>query len=173
MFVVSDSMLQDSAKNLLLQLQYVVSQCSDEDFVRPLSILSGSTFGQHVRHTLEFFICLFDASATESVNYDNRKHDQVIESDKALAQSVIKDIMQFIEVNNNDFELSFRANYSIEGGENVSTKSSFYRELSYNIEHTIHHMALLKVAILDSIHYVNLPEHFGVASSTVRYQSHA
>ncbi len=48
--------------------------------------------------------------------------------------------------------------------------SSFHREVAYNIEHAIHHMALLKVAVNQTLHYIQLPENFGVASSTVRYQ---
>ena len=50
-------------------------------------------------------------------------------------------------------------------------KSSFYRELSYNIEHAIHHMALLKVAVKQTLTYISLPENFGVASSTIRYRA--
>jgi hypothetical protein len=45
------------------------------------------------------------------------------------------------------------------------------RELAYNIEHTIHHMAIIKQSIIEHFTYIDLPEYFGVASSTVRYAS--
>jgi hypothetical protein len=70
-----------------------------------------------------------------------------------------------------DFEVYFEANYETDSGQNISMKSSFYRELAYNIEHAIHHMALLKVAINHSFSYITVPESFGVASSTVRYRN--
>ncbi len=164
-------MLHISAKELLSQLNQVIESCREEDFSKPLPELSNATFGQHIRHTLEFFICLFDAKNDGVVNYDQRKHDTLIETDKKLAQSVIASIEDFLNKNQEDFELTFEANYATTGTENDRMKSSFYRELSYNIEHAIHHMALLKVAVKQSLTYIALPEYFGVASSTIRYRA--
>lgn len=164
-------MLHTSAKDLLSQLNHIIQSCQDEDFSRPLEELSGSTFGQHIRHTLEFFICLFDAKNDGVVNYDQRKHDTLIETDRKLACSVIDSIHDFLDKNHEDFELKFEANYTAHEGSNEGMKSSFYRELSYNIEHAIHHMALIKIAVKQSLSYITLPEHFGVASSTVRYRA--
>jgi len=164
-------MLQQSAKELLEQLDAIIAQCKAEDFSKPLKELSNATFGQHVRHTLEFFICLFDAKNDKIVNYDNRKHDAEIERDSKLARSVIASISEFIDANTQDFEISFEANYTESEGMNQSMKSSFFRELAYNIEHAIHHMALMKVAVNQTLSYILLPENFGVASSTVRYRS--
>ncbi len=164
-------MLQSSAKELLFQLDKIIDECKSEDFARPLSELSGATFGQHIRHTLEFFICLYDARNEKKVNYDQRKHDQLIETDKKLALSVIQSIIEFLDKNTEDFELAFEANYTEQEGEDQVMKSSFYRELAYNIEHAIHHMALIKVAVNQSLNYISLPPHFGVASSTVRYRA--
>lgn len=163
-------MLHTSAKDLLSQLNQIIEACKEEDFSKPLPELSNSTFGQHIRHTLEFFICLFDAKNDGVVNYDQRKHDTLIETDKKLAQSVISTIEDFLDKNQEDFEITFEANYAIKDEANDQMKSSFYRELAYNIEHAIHHMALLKVAVKQSLTYIALPEFFGVASSTVRYR---
>ena len=164
-------MLHNSAKELLSQLDHIIQECKPDDFSRPLEELSGSTFGQHVRHTLEFFICLFDARNEKVVNYDNRKHDKLIETDRKLAQSVISSIFEFLDQNHENFEISFEANYTEEEGRNQSMNSSFFRELAYNVEHAIHHMALMKIAVNQSLSYIKLPENFGVASSTVRYRS--
>ena len=71
---------------------------------------------------------------------------------------------------NADFGLTFRANYQIEGEDEVAIQSSFYRELAYNIEHAIHHMALIKIGVRALRETIKLPDYFGVASSTVRYQ---
>ncbi|MEM7298760.1 MAG: hypothetical protein AAF391_10900 [Bacteroidota bacterium] len=164
-------MLHTSANELLGQLDHIIEECKEEDFYKPLEELSGSTFGQHVRHTLEFFICLFDAKNEGVVNYDQRKHDKLIETDKKLARTVIASIAEFLESNQEDFEVVFEANYTEEEGKDQSMKSSFFRELAYNIEHAIHHMALMKIAVKQTLTYISLPDHFGVASSTVRYQA--
>ncbi len=164
-------MLQSSAKELLSQLDQIIGECKDEDFSRPLEELSQATFGQHIRHTLEFFVCLYDARNELKVNYDYRKHDKLIETDKKLAQSLIHSIIEFIENNNTDFELVFEASYSEKEEQNQLMKSSFFRELAYTIEHTIHHMALIKIAVNQSLNYIVLPTSFGIASSTIRYRA--
>jgi len=43
---------------ILSQLKDTIEQISPEDLSRPLATLSGSTIGQHFRHTLEIFLCL-------------------------------------------------------------------------------------------------------------------
>jgi hypothetical protein len=43
------------------------------------------------------------------------------------------------------------------------------RELVYNIEHAIHHMALIKIGLRAEFSSVIIPDSFGVASSTLRY----
>ena len=164
-------MLQASAKELLDQLKQIILDCKEEDFSKPLPELSNSTFGQHVRHTLEFFLCLFDAKNEGLINYDNRKHDKFIESDSRLAVSIIESIQKFLSEQIDDFAVSFEANYTLRVGENQQMASSFNRELAYNIEHAIHHMALLKIAVNHSLSYIELPQGFGVATSTIRYQA--
>lgn len=164
-------MLRASAKELLDQLKGIILNCKEEDFSKPLPVLSNSTFGQHVRHTLEFFLCLFDAKNDGIINYDNRKHDKFIETDSSLAISVIESIQEFLENQPEDFPISFEANYTLKEGELQKMPSSFNRELAYNIEHAIHHMALLKIAVNQSLTYIELPDNFGVATSTIRYQA--
>ena len=51
--------------------------------------------------------------------------------------------------------------------------STFERELVYNIEHTIHHLALIAIGFRAYFPHVSLSEHFGVASSTVAHQKKA
>lgn len=166
-------MLKRSATDLLSQLTEAIIQCKEEDFSKPLPVLSGATFGQHVRHTLEFFICLFDARNDGAINYDKRKHDQQMETDKHLCLSVIGSIIAFIEQVQGDFPVHFEASYVADTPKPVAMPSSFYRELAYNIEHAIHHMALMKVAIVYALSYIEVPASFGVASSTIRYRTTA
>ena len=147
-----------------------MDQVKDDDFAKPIEALSGSSIGQHIRHTIEFFLCLMDGANKGELNYDNRKHDKFIEQDRKLALSVIKSIDAFLSKDLENHPMDLVANYNVEGVEEVRIPSSFLRELAYNMEHTIHHMALIKIGVKELGSYIQLPEHFGVASSTVRYQ---
>ena len=164
-------MINQLAKELLSQLNHIVEQCETEDFSKPLQILGDSTLGQHIRHTLEFFICLFDAKNTGIIDYDDRKHDELIQTDKKLTQSIIQSITQFLDENEKDFPVLFKINYSTDDNNSEMMSSSFFREISYNMEHAIHHMALIKVAVNHKLTYISLPKNFGIASSTVRYHA--
>lgn len=161
--------INQSAINLLGQLSFVTNQLSDEEFRKPIGVLSNSSIGQHIRHTLEFFICLMDAKNEGVINYDNRKHDRFIEQEPKLALSVMDSIVEFIERETRDFPLQMEACYDVDKDEVSRVQSNFFRELAYNIEHAIHHMALIKIGVNAMATSVTLPEHFGVASSTVRY----
>ncbi len=162
--------IHKSAQQLLHQIDDVIRQLEADDYHKPLTVLSNSTIGQHIRHTLEFFICLIDGRNERVINYDSRKHDKVIETDPKIARSVIQSIIDFLNAESEDFPVTFQANYEIERDDEVVVKSSFYRELAYNIEHAIHHMALIKIGVRALNEDIVLPDHFGVASSTVRYQ---
>lgn len=162
--------LHQTADELLAQLKDIIDQLEKEHFAQPLSVLNQSTLGQHIRHTIEFYLCLMDGSASGSINYDERKHDVLIEQDAKIALRVIESIQAFLKKEPRDFDMVLRANYSVLDDVEQVIPSSFYRELAYNIEHTIHHMALLKIGLQHHFSYVTLPKHFGVASSTVRHQ---
>ena len=54
-------------------------------------------------------------------------------------------------------------------GESVNIESNYTRELLYNLEHCVHHQALIKVAILQWNH-LQIDENFGVARSTIEYR---
>ncbi len=162
--------IQHSAINLLGQLQGVVDQFTKVTFSKSLGVLSDNSIGQHVRHTLEFFICLMDAAPSGVVNYDNRQHDACLEKDPSLAHDLIDSVCAFLQEHVHDSSLTLVANYEIASNETTTIPSNFLRELAYNIEHTIHHMALIKIGIHAEFPDVAVPDHFGVASSTIRYQ---
>jgi hypothetical protein len=100
-------------------------------------------------------------------NYEKRKRDYQIETDKELASSLLKEIYQNIDRSNKDIFLE--AKDYCESMEAIRIPSNYYRELAYNLEHTIHHMALIRVGI-NEVSSVRLPEEFGVAYSTVKYR---
>ncbi len=161
--------LSTASKNVLHQLSTVVGEIKESDFIKPVPSLNQSTLGQHVRHTLEFFICLIDGYNTGFVSYDKRKHDKNLESDKSLALSVIQKVMLFLDKNPVDKSFVLEACYDPESDISQSVKSTYYRELAYNIEHAIHHMAIIKIGIREICQDVQIPEGFGVAVSTIKY----
>lgn len=163
--------LNEACKDILMQLQSVIKNLKEEDFFKPISSLNQSTLGQHVRHTLEFFTCLIENLENGIINYDKRDHDKIIETDPTVALAVIENLIHFLSKPLNEKELILEANYSFDNSPNSLIKTNFSRELAYNIEHAIHHMAIIKIGIKEIAPYLKLDDHFGVAVSTIKYQA--
>jgi uncharacterized damage-inducible protein DinB len=156
--------------NILDQLADLVSGIKEHDFTKPSEALSHSTIGQHLRHTLEFFICFEQGFQTGVINYDKRAHDKLIESDKFIAHAMISRIRDFIKTLNEDKALKLEVCYDLNKEEFIEIDTTITRELVYNIEHAVHHMAIMKIGIREVSPYIALPKDFGIAASTIRYK---
>jgi hypothetical protein len=154
-------------KNVFVQLDASLQLLTDEQYSRQSRILFNATIGQHVRHVIELFICLGQGYETGTVNYEKRKRDYRIETDRQFACQLMKTIMNDLDRQNK--ELLLEASYDEHSNEDVTVSTNYYREIIYNLEHTVHHMALIRVGI-NEVSSVELPESFGIASSTIKYR---
>lgn len=162
--------LTNACSNILTQLTELVNQISEQEFTKPVESLGKSTIGQHLRHTLEFFICLEQGAEHGLINYDKRAHDKLIENDKFIALSTLSRINDFIKSQPIDRELKLEAGYDLDKEDFVTIDTNFLRELVYNIEHAVHHMAIMKIGIREVAPAIKLPHDFGIAASTIRYK---
>lgn len=159
--------LQQAVNNVFVQLAETLKQLSQQQYAQPCKNLSNNTIGQHVRHIIELFQCLENGYEAGIVNYEKRKRDKAIENDMAFAVSLLKTTHEGL--NREDKDLILEATYDDHSGEPIRIPTNFNREVAYNLEHTIHHMALIRVGI-NEISGINLPKDFGVASSTVKHR---
>jgi hypothetical protein len=159
-----NEMLTLQIKSLLGQLEEMLARLTDEQYSRPIALLSNASIGQHTRHIIEFFVELFLGYDTGTVNYDRRKRDLRIEKSRNYARQIIQAVAVFLDYN--DKTLLLEGDFG-EGG--VAVTTNFHRELVYNMEHTVHHMALLRIGV-NAVSTMTLPDHFGVALSTLNYR---
>lgn len=155
--------------NILKQMAEVIDQIDDEYYSKPSSTLHGSTIGQHFRHAIEFFECLKNGDSSGEINYDKRDHDKNIETSRILAMEVISRLRNFIRTADANKALILQVSYNPEGNNTVAVVSNMAREIVYNIEHVVHHMALVKIGIKELMPALQLPHDFGVAISTIKY----
>lgn len=162
--------LSTACTHILSQLSDLVSQLNENDFVKPSPALSQSTVGQHMRHTLEFFICFEQGFERGVINYDQRAHDKLIETDKFIALAAIQRIRDFIVRQQEEKTLKLEVSYDLNSDACVVVDTNYTRELVYNIEHAVHHMAIMKIGVREIAPYVSLPADFGIAASTIRHK---
>lgn len=158
-------MLIPSIKNSLNELVCLLAVMPDSEYARPCVFLSNSSIGEHTRHIIEMFQCLDCNYHSGVVNYDERKRNKTIQTSTDFAISQIKIIQDSLEKENKKIDLQ-----QIIDGEEIRIESNYFRELLYNLEHCIHHQALIKVAVLQS-ETVTVDDNFGVARSTIEYRN--
>ncbi len=149
----------------LQDLINVLAQLPDKSlYASPCEALSNATIGQHSRHIIELYQCLIAGYKIGEINYDERKRNTHYENDIDAAVAIVKEIQQEL-VQPDKFVKIFCGT----DNSSVCIESNYYREVLYNLEHCIHHQALIKVALL-SIKDVQISEGFGVAPSTLQYR---
>ena len=160
--------MKEVSKKILLQLENVLVGLTNEEYTTPVEIFSGTSIAQHTRHILEFYLCLISNSESSVINYDLRKRDKNIEQDLPFCLSKISDIIKELDLLSADKPMCLEA---VQGGKTVKVDTTFNRELLYAIEHTVHHMAIIKIGMLLNYPNVTVPENFGVAESTIQYKT--
>jgi hypothetical protein len=150
------------------QLAGSLCQLSPQDYSEPCKALSGNTVGQHVRHIIELFQALENGYLTGTVNYEKRKRDKTLETDRDLACLALDQIGDGL--GKPDKPLLLEATYDESSDLPITLATNYFREIAYNLEHTIHHMAMIRIGISEVGSYLVLPENYGIASSTIKHR---
>lgn len=150
---------------ILTEQQELLQKVSTEIYTHQIPSLDNSTIGGHTRHIIEFLEILRNSYHTNEINYDERQRNLELEKNPEKAMEVISEILSNIDLSNKNLILKQTV-----GTVSLEIPTNFYRELLYNIEHCIHHRALIKVAFneIKMSHLLN--KNFGIAPSTIQYR---
>lgn len=157
-------MLLKSIRHSLEELISLLDQLSDQDYAKSCEALSNATIGEHVRHILEMYKCLENGYESGILNYDNRERNTRLQTETEFAKQFITEIKNGLKSENKIIYLEQEID-----GLAIRIQSNYYRELLYNLEHCIHHQALIKVVVLQ-LEDISVNENFGVARSTIEYR---
>ncbi|MCB0518814.1 MAG: DinB family protein [Lewinellaceae bacterium] len=164
--------LVNNALALFEDARFYLDRVSEAAYCQPLPKLSMATVGQHTRHFLEFFQCLVEKlqpgkMAEDLVlNYDDRRRDKRIETNPRYALMVMESLAEQLPSLACDETMWLEyTDYTL--GTSGLLPTSLEREILYNIEHTIHHFALIKIGLNIVSPCLELPVHFGIAPSTL------
>ena len=157
-------MLIESIKINLNENIALLRQLTNDEFTQKNPELSNATIGEHMRHIIELIGCLLENYDLGIINYDDRKRDLLLQTDKNKAITIIQKYLVAIEKPNKKLSLSY--NYF---STSELLETNYFRELVYNLEHSIHHQALIKVA-LHNLPHIKISNSFGVAPSTLEFR---
>lgn len=149
-------------------MRTLLNGLTNEEYTKSLPVLFNASLGQHVRHVLECYICLIKGIPIGVVDYDRRERDQKIECNVVHAIFVIDSICEAIDRMNQNATLQFCGDCGLHERNRFSITSNCERELMHNLDHAIHHQALIKIGLnsIDRLYLIS--DDFGVAPSSLR-----
>lgn len=157
-------MLIPSISKSLDELIHLLRQLSKSNYSNPCPELSNASIGEHTRHIIEMFQCVEKQYDLGIVNYDNRERNQLIQTDTDYAIEQIQHIKSSLRIENKNLYLQ-----QFVDDVEIRIQSNYYRELLYNLEHCIHHQAMIKIAVM-KFDNIRVDANFGVARSTIEYK---
>jgi uncharacterized damage-inducible protein DinB len=151
------------------EVKTALDSLSDSDYTASSPVLFNASIGQHVRHIVELFVQLQQGYSSGVVNYDLRKRDVAIETDKLFANRLMDEILADIDKPDKPLQLQgcFDASANVAA---IQLQTTYYRELAYNIEHSIHHMALIRIG-METLQLTLAGSNFGMASATIKHRN--
>jgi hypothetical protein len=152
----------------LQALRKLLLALTDEQYNKKVIHLGNSSIGAHTRHIVELLQCTNKGYSTGEIDYCNRSRNLLLETDKTLSQAALQQLDGVVMLS--DKVLYLLVEQIDEELEIQKFTTTYFREIIYNTEHIIHHLALIKVAVI----YMNLnilEPSFGMAYSTIKYQN--
>jgi len=152
----------------------LLSELSDEQYVKTAPPLFSSGVGCHIRHSLDHVSGFLEGRATGRIDYDERRRESRLEVDRHYAINRTRNLIHQLECvgeEEDGKDLLVKMDCGLVRGEfDPWSRSSVRRELQFLISHTIHHYAL--IALILRHQGCDPAEEFGIAPSTLRYRAH-
>ena len=162
-------MLLNSLKESLEQIQTILDAIAQLPSDAANDIYAGKRVGSHVRHALDHFTALLQLSERDTVDYNVRSRESLTETNIDYASNQITTIKEQLEILALDSrEVSCISEFDTKETKTLKFKSTVSREALWVLNHTIHHIALIK--LLAEQGGLKLPEKLGVAPATASHQ---
>lgn len=154
------------------QVRAICGLLDPDEYSQSLALFNGSTLGQHIRHIIEFYQAVVQIQSEEEVCYDSRRRDEGIQTDPGYASVVIDALTAQLKC----LDLNKRINVVQAFGTAKDASSDFLqssigRELAYAHDHSVHHLAIIRMGLQQIGKADSLDRNLGVAPSSVRNAS--
>ena len=158
--------IQIATEQILEDVLLFLSKLDNKLYAQPIPALFNGTLGKHTRHLIELYQCLLFRKQIDLVNYDARIRDPKLETNLEAATKAIH------QIKNKLSETSLEEQFYLSSllTPNQKTPTNITRELLFNHDHCVHHLALMKIGLNIIRPNITLPNHLGIAVSTLKYK---
>lgn len=145
----------------------LIARLDDRLYTQPNPELSLSGSGAHFRHCIDFYHSFLAGVGSGRINYDSRERDERVEQNRLFAIARLNAIIEGLSrapITEDDRVIKALLEGSSDSDWSIS---SLKRELQFLLSHTIHHYALIALALRSQ--GFDPGAEFGVAPSTLRH----
>jgi hypothetical protein len=163
-----------SVIEILNQGEALLAEIENDSYVRKIPAAFNASIGGHYRHCLDHFRSLLESASAGDLNYDHRERGTLVENDCFAALNATRELCagyQRLSVDCLSRELNVTCKTSYASNGSQVSPSTVGREIMYVVAHAVHHYAL--IGIMAGLMGLQMPAGFGVAPSTVKFQSEA
>jgi len=168
---MSRGLMLSPLREVLDQGLILLEALDDASFTTNIPKASNASIGAHYRHCLDHFGSLLEGIDDGFIDYDARKRDPLLETDRRAAAEITRLLqLRAGKLDQHDLKKSvrIRCKISYESQDVPTLDSRVDREIMFCISHAIHHYAL--IGMMCRLLEIPLPEGFGVAPSTIKHQ---
>ncbi len=149
-------------------LRQLLGTISAEQYTLGINHLGNASIGAHTRHIIELLQCAMEGYYTGQIDYVNRQRDLTLEQDSEAAMAALDKLTASLHLADRTLQLYTESTVDMDA---TPVTTTYFREIVYNTEHTIHHLALIKVALIEmQLDNIISPD-FGMAYSTLKYRA--
>ncbi|PJZ86937.1 hypothetical protein [Leptospira levettii] len=159
------TILVEETRLITNSISELIQQFSQKEFSMPLSILNYGSISQHIRHILEFYQEFNFGIKHGEIDFDQRKRSKQLEENPEFALELIRLIQKELFEGFVDIPIAIRVSTHDKNVRPLLASTSL-RELAYCNEHAVHHLAIIKIALLTSFPNIIVGDGFGIAYST-------
>lgn len=151
------------------QLRKLIGTMTDAQYTGKVAGQS-SPVGAHARHAVDHLNCLMNGVRSGTIDYDARERSQDLECSRAVMLARLTELeMDLLSLAGQDPErMVFVHSTASEDGKAVTVRSSLQRELLFVASHTIHHLALMRMMLVQQ--GATIDDRVGVAYSTLAHE---
>ena len=127
-----------------------------------------SCIGEHLRHILDLYDALRQATAVMVIDYDQRRRGAAVESDRAIGLAELQQIKTWLLTLEPDIGLDkivISTEVSLQSKQVAMIETSLLRELVFVSNHAVHHYALINISA--QLCALKTPVNMGIAPATL------
>ncbi len=148
-------------------LHSLIGKLANEQYQQRIRHLSNASIGEHTRHVIELLQCAITGYQTGEVDYVNRQRNLELENNTHAAATELKRLEAAVRKEDKLINITLEQTQEAVPSPVVT---SYFREIIYNTEHAVHHLALIKVALVE-MKLDLVSSNFGMAESTIQYKA--